>query len=152
MRDPKPQSSSLYIVKIAGNEFPYFNSMRFTSFSGINDETKTYSYISPFLHREFQIPGHRVYQPVTLVTPYVNKYHNKLFKSWNSYNNRPLQIKIEPIICGDKNGIETSLGYEIVLSGALWTSCSANAVDRLENKVSDVSLQFTFSGVEEISL
>lgn len=151
MRKSKPQVSSLYIVTVSGNEFAYFNGFRFTSFSGVTDETKTYQYISPFLHREFSIPSHRSYQPVTLVLPYIASDHDKLFKSWNSYKNQPLQIKIEPIIFSMREE-ERSLGYEIVLNGALWTSCSSGAVDRLDSKVSEVTIQFTFTSVEEVAI
>lgn len=151
MRKNKPQVSSLYIVTVAGSEFAYFNGFRFTSFSGIIDETKTYPYISPFLHREYSIPSHRFYQPVTLTLPYIASDHNKLFKSWNSYKNQPLQIKIEPIRFSMKDE-ELSLGYEIVLNGATWTQCTAGSVDRLDSKVSDISLQFIYVSAEEIQI
>ena len=152
VRRIRPQTSSMWIVSIAGQEFQFLNDFRFTSFSGIKDETNTFQYTSPFLHRQFQIPSFRRFQPVTLSMPYNVEEHSQLFKRWNDYENTPLQIRIEPITGCTTSGEELSRGYAHDLSGAIWIGCESVNVDRNEANISKVILKFTFTHSEEIEL
>jgi hypothetical protein len=153
MKKPgKPQTSSMFLVLIQGQEFNFLNEFRFTSFSGVKDETKVNTYVSPFLHREFSIPTHRSYSPITLGMPYNTVEHSHIFQVWNSYSNSPLTIQVEPIKGCQISGEETSLGYAIELFGCIWTGCEAYSVDRNEAKISELILNFTISGAKEKKL
>ena len=151
MRRRKPQTTSMYIVTVMGTEFRFLNDFRFTSFSGIKDETVTFPYTSPFLHRQFQIPQYRRYKPVTLEMPYNAEEHSIIFKEWNKYSNEPLQIRIEPIT-GCSQLEEVSLGYAHNLSGCIWVGCDTVKVDRDEHNISKLRLDFTFTSAEELEL
>ena len=151
MRRSRPQTSSMYIVTVAGTEFTFLNDFRFTSFSGIKDETVTFPYTSPFLHRQFQVPSFRRYKPVTLEMPYNANEHSIIFRQWNTYSNQPLQIRIEPVT-GCSQLEEVSLGYAHNLSGCIWIGCDTVKVDRDETQISKLRLDFTFTRAEDLEL
>lgn len=148
-RPSKPQSTTMFIMRASSTGFPFFDDMRFTSFSGVKDETNTITYVSPFLHREFTIPTYRVYEKVTLTLPYNAQDHKKIFSYWNSYQNQTLQIKIEPVVGCQVDGEEKSLGYEIQLDGCLWLGVHGGIANRLENQISDLTLTFSFVRARE---
>lgn len=152
MRRSRPQTSSMYIVSVEGVEFDYFNNFRFTFFSGIKDETKMIPYESPFLHREFSIPTTRRYMPVELSMPYSADEHNTIFNAWNSYENQPLTIIIEPVIGCQVSGEETSKGYVHKMTGCIWNKCETADVDRENNKITKLTISFTITKAEEVQI
>lgn len=152
MKRDRPQTSTMWIVTINSNDFQFFNNLRFTSFSGVKDKTETIVYESPFLHRKYTIPTSRAYEPVTLRMPYISKQHSQVINTWNSYVNTPLQIRIEPVIGCNTTEEERSLGYAIDLSGCLWISCDVANVERSDNKISELEVQFTFVSAKEIEI
>lgn len=149
----RPQTTTMFIVSISGTDFTFFNNMRFTSFSGIKDSTRMIPYVSPFLHREFQIPTHRVYQPVTISVPYNSTEHREIFRSWNCYANEPLIITVEPVQCGTTGtGEEVSLGYLHRMTGCIWNKCESIEVNREENRISMLTLEFSIARAEELGI
>lgn len=152
MKRDRPQTTSMWIVTAKSEAFNFFDSLRFTYFSGVKDSTATEKYESPFLHRTFDIPVARSYDPITLRAPYVSKSHSDVLRVWNSYSNTPMQIRVEPIVGCHTSGEETSLGYAIDLSGVIWIGCEVPSVDREDNKISTLELKFSFVSATDIEL
>ena len=152
MRRNRPQTSSMFLVYIQGTEFNFMDGWRFTDFSGIKDETRMIPYLDPFRHREFEIPTIRKYQPVMLAMPYNAAQHDKIFTSWNTYENQPLEIIIEPVQCGNISNEDVSLGYIHRLTGAIWNKCETVNVARSENNIVKLEIGFTFTKAEETAI